>query len=136
MGKNFVEKQVNVRLPEDMIAMLEQWTRIGIPQQRLVMAAIAVFFELDVENQRERLERVTDQYYDANPMPEEVAGMEGFCAREGSRVGRRWHALRGYAAMSAARRGATIIELMYQFGWTSFAMAQRYIDIAQAGRRA
>jgi len=78
MGKNFVEKQVNVRLPEDMIAMLEQWTRIGIPQQRLVMAAIAVFFELDVENQRERLERVTDQYYDANPMPEEVAGMEGF----------------------------------------------------------
>ena len=62
--------------------------------------------------------------------------LEGFCAREGSRVGRRWHALRGYAAMSAARRGATIIELMYQFGWTSFAMAQRYIDIAQAGRRA
>jgi len=50
------------------------------------------------------------------------------------RTGRRFHALRAYAAMSRARDGATLHQLMYQFGWGTADMAQRYIDVAQAGR--
>jgi len=60
-----------------------------------------------------------------------TAGLPGFGTRTG--VGSYWHALRAYCAMEKARAGYTLYELMSEMGWRSPEMAQRYIDIAQAG---
>jgi len=50
-------------------------------------------------------------------------------------VGNHWHALRAFCAMRHARSGMDIHRLMYLMGWKSMAMAQRYINIAQAAGR-
>ena len=47
-------------------------------------------------------------------------------------VGSQWHALRSFCAMQKAMRGYSTPRLMYEMGWSSMAMAERYINIAQA----
>ena len=46
--------------------------------------------------------------------------------------GKQWHVLRSYCAIQKAKAGMTVPQLMYEMGWTSMSMAQRYINIAQA----
>jgi integrase len=50
-------------------------------------------------------------------------------------IGAQWHALRSYCAIQKAMKGATLPQLMYELGWSSMQMAQRYINIAQAAGR-
>jgi integrase len=64
-----------------------------------------------------------------------VEDLPTFGELEGSRAGNGWHLLRATWAVTLARRGATLWEIMAAGGWKSPQIVTRYVNIARAANR-
>ena len=53
----------------------------------------------------------------------------------GSRAGNQWHLLRATWAVSCARRGATLWQLMSDGGWTVPQTVMRYVNLGHAAQK-